>query len=320
MDAAQPAMLKKKKKAPVRAFAAKLPKDEPGMTDASVPAQRKPMLQLKPKALVADAAGGAKAQALAGLIRKAQGDKANGQAYLKVHGIKIYHSQPPPPCVSLARAPFPKPVLKLLQDAYAEPTPVQATTWPLAVAGHDVIAIARTGSGKTLAYLLPALLRCQAAKPTAAGKPMCLVMVPTRELALQVHTEALKYSAPLGLRVAIAYGGAPRAEQAAVLRAGCELIVATPGRLMDLLQLHPDSIRAEAASSLSGAALLVLDEADMMLNMCGRAAAVMTREMRLIAAVMTREMRLMAGGDAGGSGGWGGWWWWWWWWWWRCCW
>ena len=101
-------------------------------------------------------------------------------------------------------------MLQLLQAEYGKPTPVQAVTWPLAAAGRDLVAVAATGSGKTLAYVLPALLRGLAAKPTTAGEPSCVVMVPTRELALQVHTQAAKYSAPLGCRTAVVYGGALR--------------------------------------------------------------------------------------------------------------
>ena len=212
---------------------------------------------------------------VAGLIRRVATQRASGQAYFAAHGVTLSGSdeaQTPTPCTSLKHAPFPKPLLRqlLARPGYKEPTPVQAAAWPLATRGQDIVAIAQTGSGKTLAYLLPALMRC-ARKDEVTGRsgtPVCVVMAPTRELVVQVFAEAEAFGATLGCSSVAVYGGAPRHAQAAALRAGAELVVATPGRLMDVMELHPDSKRGDGmAASLAQCSLLVLDEADMMLGL-----------------------------------------------------
>ena len=111
------------------------------------------------------------------------------KTYLRVNAITIHEEGAPPPCLELRDAPFPPPLVSLLcAQGFAAPSAVQASTWPIAVAGRDVLAIAKTGSGKTLGFLLPVLSRCFREK--AAGKPgspIALIMAPTRELALQIH-------------------------------------------------------------------------------------------------------------------------------------
>jgi len=155
---------------------------------------------------------------------------------------------------------------------------VQACAWPAAMAGFDVLAVASTGSGKTLGYLLPALTRCYEGLSRSAGKgkPRCLVMAPTRELVLQIKGEATKYGSALDCRTVAVYGGVPKWEQALELQGGCELIVATPGRLMDLQNLHMRDDGSGSgstqggfppATSLAQCGILILDEADRMLDM-----------------------------------------------------
>jgi superfamily II DNA/RNA helicase len=142
----------------------------------------------------------------------------------------------------------------LADRGIVEPFPVQSLVLPAALAGRDVLAKAPTGSGKTLAFGLPIVERT----PAGGGAPRALVLVPTRELALQVCGELRLAGAPKGLRVEAAYGGAPVGAQAKRLR-GAEVVVATPGRLQDLVE--------RKLVSLAEIETLVLDEADRMLDM-----------------------------------------------------
>ena len=140
------------------------------------------------------------------------------------------------------------------------PRPIQARTLPDALAGRDVLGRAETGSGKTLAFGLPLLVRTAAARGRRlAGQPRGLVLVPTRELADQVHGELVPLAAVLGLRLLAVYGGVSLHRQAQELRRGTDIVVATPGRLLDLL--------GQGACSLDAVAIAVLDEADHMADM-----------------------------------------------------
>jgi superfamily II DNA/RNA helicase len=140
------------------------------------------------------------------------------------------------------------------------PRPIQARTLPDALAGRDVLGRAETGSGKTLAFGLPLLVRIATGSgKRAARQPRGLVLVPTRELADQVHDELLPLAAVLDLRLLAVYGGVSLHRQARELRRGIDVVVATPGRLLDLLD--------RGACSLDGVAIAVLDEADHMADM-----------------------------------------------------
>ena len=140
------------------------------------------------------------------------------------------------------------------------PRPIQARTLPDALAGRDVLGRAETGSGKTLAFGLPLLVRTATANgKRTARQPRGLVVVPTRELADQIHDELLPLAAVLGLRLLAVYGGVPLGRQAQQLRRGIDVVVATPGRLLDLLRRD--------ACSLDAVATAVLDEADHMADM-----------------------------------------------------
>ncbi|KAJ1618596.1 P-loop containing nucleoside triphosphate hydrolase protein, partial [Pavlovales sp. CCMP2436] len=172
----------------------------------------------------------------------------------------------PPPCLALASAPFPPALVAILQrQGFTAPSAVQAVSWPIAVTGRDVLAIAKTGSGKTLGFLLPVLARCHREKPAAKGAPLALIMAPTRELALQIAAEALKFGACVDCRAVAVYGGASKGAQLAALRRGCELIVGTPGRIGDMLDTRGGG--AESCVDVSRCSMLVLDEADRMLDM-----------------------------------------------------
>lgn len=141
---------------------------------------------------------------------------------------------------------------------YDEPTPVQEQAIPKVLAGGDLIAAASTGTGKTAAFLLPSLSRLQPSK--AAGRaPRMLVITPTRELAQQIARNAIAVARCTGHYVTAVYGGAKYAKQTAELRRGTDVLVATPGRLCDLMDRR--------AADLSRIEVLVLDEADRMLDM-----------------------------------------------------
>ncbi|MFI6327860.1 DEAD/DEAH box helicase [Micromonospora chersina] len=149
-------------------------------------------------------------------------------------------------------------VTELAAQGITEPFPIQAATLPDSLAGRDVLGRGRTGSGKTLAFGLP-LLHRTAGRRARPGRPLALVLVPTRELAQQVTAALTPYARALGLRCATVVGGLSLQRQADALRAGAEVLVATPGRLHDLID------RRDAR--LDQVAVTVLDEADQMADM-----------------------------------------------------
>ncbi|WP_282695251.1 DEAD/DEAH box helicase [Streptomyces sp. CC208A] len=146
----------------------------------------------------------------------------------------------------------------LTEQGIETPFPIQAATLPNALAGRDALGRARTGSGKTLAFGLPLLVRT-AGRRAETRRPRALVLVPTRELAQQVTDVLTPYARVLGLRTATVVGGLPIGRQAAALREGAEVVVATPGRLMDLVERK--DVRLDRVETT------VLDEADQMADM-----------------------------------------------------
>ena len=137
--------------------------------------------------------------------------------------------------------------------------PIQALTLPIALGGHDIIGQARTGTGKTLGFGIPLLQRLQDGPPAAPKAPRALVVVPTRELAIQVAGDLRMAGSGLGTRVLTLYGGRAYEPQIEALRAGVDVVVSTPGRLLDLVgQRH---------LGLGDVRTLVLDEADKMLDL-----------------------------------------------------
>ncbi|MFC3550004.1 DEAD/DEAH box helicase [Lysobacter cavernae] len=148
----------------------------------------------------------------------------------------------------------------LVEQNYNTPTPIQAEAIPLALAGHDLLGGAQTGTGKTAAFGLPLLNRLS--KQTAANgprKPRALVLVPTRELAVQVNESLRGYAKHLRLSICSIYGGAGMGPQVEMLRRGVDVLVATPGRLIDHME--------RGTARLDAIEILVLDEADRMLDM-----------------------------------------------------
>ncbi|MES2922890.1 MAG: DEAD/DEAH box helicase [Verrucomicrobiota bacterium] len=152
-------------------------------------------------------------------------------------------------------------ILRAIQKAgYTRPTPVQAAAIPKVMQGHDLIAIAQTGTGKTAAFVLPMLHRISLANQQ--GQPRgtkALILAPTRELALQIMENIRVYGNGLPIRVAAIFGGVEEEAQIKAVRKGVDMIVATPGRLIDLLGRHK--------VDFSLLEMLVLDEADRMLHM-----------------------------------------------------
>ncbi len=152
-------------------------------------------------------------------------------------------------------------LLLAIQNAgYTRPTPVQAAAIPKVMQGHDLIAIAQTGTGKTAAFVLPMLSRlARGYRKNGPPGPKALILAPTRELAVQIMENIRTYGKDLPLRVAAIYGGVEEDAQIKILRKGVHLVVATPGRLIDLV--------GRQQVDFSGLETLVLDEADRMLHM-----------------------------------------------------
>ncbi|MBV9508988.1 MAG: DEAD/DEAH box helicase [Caulobacteraceae bacterium] len=154
-----------------------------------------------------------------------------------------------------------KPILKALaREGYETPTPIQAQAIPGVLKGRDLLGIAQTGTGKTAAFALPILHRlAEDRKPAPRRGARCLVLSPTRELASQIADSFRTYGAFLGMSVAVVFGGAKYGPQVKALAGGVDILVATPGRLIDHL--------GERTADLSSTEILVLDEADQMLDL-----------------------------------------------------
>lgn len=152
-------------------------------------------------------------------------------------------------------------LLKAVQEAgYTEPTPIQSAAIPQILAGHDLIGIAQTGTGKTAAFVLPILARlADSPHQTGPRRPRALIVSPTRELTAQIEENVRAYARYLPLRAATIYGGVSERPQLEALRSGVDLVVATPGRLLDLMSRH--------VCDFSHLSFLVLDEAERMLDM-----------------------------------------------------
>jgi ATP-dependent RNA helicase DDX3X len=151
----------------------------------------------------------------------------------------------------------------LRRCGYERPTPIQKYSIPIVVSGRDLMACAQTGSGKTCAFMVPCLESLlRKGPPPASGRrpsPCGLVLAPTRELAAQIHAESVKFSFKTGIRTCIIYGGAAMNEQKRELDDGCDILVATPGRLTDMFD--------RKFVSLNLVHFFILDEADRMLDM-----------------------------------------------------
>ncbi|MHA6204229.1 DEAD/DEAH box helicase [Dyella soli] len=151
-------------------------------------------------------------------------------------------------------------LLRALADqGYANPTPIQAAAIPVVLEGGDLLAAAQTGTGKTAAFALPLLQHLSNAGATQTRRPRALVLTPTRELAAQVHDNLRDYSKHMRVSSTTIFGGVSMGPQMQALRRGVDVVIATPGRLIDHMQ--------QRSLDLSGVEILVLDEADRMLDM-----------------------------------------------------
>lgn len=154
-----------------------------------------------------------------------------------------------------------EPLLKALsEEGYTEPTPIQAQAIPIVLKGRDLMGCAQTGTGKTAAFALP-ILQLLSAKHEHAGKRSirCLIVTPTRELAIQINDSFKAYGRHVDLRTAVIFGGVGQKPQTDALQKGVDILIATPGRLLDLM--------GQKYVSLKELSIFVLDEADRMLDM-----------------------------------------------------
>jgi ATP-dependent RNA helicase RhlE len=151
-------------------------------------------------------------------------------------------------------------ILQAVQEAgYTEPTPIQTAAIPPIIAGHDLIGIAQTGTGKTAAFTLPILTKLAAQPPGQRRGTKVLVIAPTRELVVQIEENVRAYAKHLRLTVATVFGGVGEHPQIRALRSGTDIVVACPGRLLDLM--------GQRCADFTQLKFLVLDEADRMLDM-----------------------------------------------------
>jgi len=185
-------------------------------------------------------------------------------------------------------------ILRAVADqGYETPTPIQAQAIPVVLAGHDLMACAQTGTGKTAGFTLPILNRLAATPVTGKRKIRVLILTPTRELAAQVEESVRTYGAHLPIKSFVMFGGVGMNPQITALRNGIDILVATPGRLLDHAQ--------QRNVDLSGVEVLVLDEADRMLDMgfihdIKRVIALMPKKRQnlLFSATFSDEIRALA--------------------------
>ncbi|KAK9012494.1 hypothetical protein V6N11_040543 [Hibiscus sabdariffa] len=190
----------------------------------------------------------------------AGGSNLTGDAYRRQHEITVTGNEVPLPFSSFESTGLPSEILREVHNAgFSAPTPIQAQSWPIALQGRDIVAIAKTGSGKTLGYLVPGFMHIKRCHNDRQMGPTVLVLSPTRELATQIQDEAHKFGNSSRICCTCLYGGAPKGPQLREVEKGVDIVVATPGRLNDILEMRK--------ISLQQVSYLVLDEADRMLDM-----------------------------------------------------
>ncbi|PWN39017.1 DEAD-domain-containing protein [Ceraceosorus guamensis] len=175
--------------------------------------------------------------------------------------MTIAGSNVPKPVQTFDEAGFPDYIMSEIQKmGFTEPSAIQSQAWPIALSGRDIVAIAETGSGKTIGFALPAMVHINAQPLLAPGDgPIALILAPTRELAVQIQQECTRFGASSRLRNTAVYGGVPKGPQIRDLQRGAEIVIATPGRLIDMLEAGKLNLRRVT--------YLVMDEADRMLDM-----------------------------------------------------
>uniref|UniRef100_A0A0D9XVG5 RNA helicase n=1 Tax=Leersia perrieri TaxID=77586 RepID=A0A0D9XVG5_9ORYZ len=184
----------------------------------------------------------------------------SADAYRQHHEVTAVGENVPPPFMTFEATGFPPEILREIHAAgFLNPTPIQAQTWPVALQNRDIVAIAKTGSGKTLGYLIPAFIHLRRCQNNPMLGPTVLILAPTRELASQIQDEAIKFGRSSRISCTCLYGGTSKGPQLRELERGADIVIATPGRLNDILEMRK--------ISLHQVSLLVLDEADRMLDM-----------------------------------------------------
>ena len=217
---------------------------------------------------------------------------------LELDGIKVRGVDVPKPVLKWSQCGLGVQTLDVISKlGYEKPTSIQSQAIPAIMSGRDVIGVAKTGSGKTIAFLLPMFRHIKDQRPLENMEgPIGLIMTPTRELATQIHKDCKPFLKALNLRAVCAYGGAPIKDQIAELKRGAEVIVGTPGRMIDLLAAN-----AGRVTNLRRVTYVVLDEADRMFDM-GFEPQVMkimtnirpTRQTVLFSATFPRNMEALA--------------------------
>lgn len=183
---------------------------------------------------------------------------------LELDGIKVAGKDVPKPVQKWSQCGLNVQSLEVIRKlGYERPTAIQMQAVPAIMSGRDVIGVAKTGSGKTIAFLLPMFRHIRDQRPLEGSDgPVGLIVTPTRELATQIHKECKPFLKAMGLRAVCAYGGAPIKDQIADLKRGAEIIVCTPGRMIDLLAANSGRV-----TNLRRVTYVVLDEADRMFDM-----------------------------------------------------
>ncbi|PNP49327.1 hypothetical protein THARTR1_09935 [Trichoderma harzianum] len=183
---------------------------------------------------------------------------------LELDGIKVNGKDVPKPVQKWAQCGLTRQTLDVVGSlGFEKPTPIQMQALPALMSGRDVVGVAKTGSGKTMAFLLPMFRHIKDQEPLKdTDGPVGLIMTPTRELATQIHRDCKPFLKMMNLRAVCAYGGAPIRDQIAELKRGAEIIVCTPGRMIDLLAANQGRV-----TNLRRVTYVVLDEADRMFDM-----------------------------------------------------
>ncbi|KAI0889975.1 P-loop containing nucleoside triphosphate hydrolase protein [Annulohypoxylon maeteangense] len=183
---------------------------------------------------------------------------------VELDGIKVSGKDVPKPVQKWSQCALSRKTLDIVDSlGYEKPTPIQMQAFPAIMSGRDVIGVAKTGSGKTLAFLLPMFRHIKDQRPLKENEgPISLIMTPTRELATQIHRDCKPFLKSMNLRAVCAYGGAPIKDHIAELKRGAEIVVCTPGRMIDLLAANQGRV-----TNLKRVSYVVLDEADRMFDM-----------------------------------------------------
>ncbi|KAM0833036.1 hypothetical protein ACQ4PT_064526 [Festuca glaucescens] len=185
-------------------------------------------------------------------------------AYRKLLEIKVHGKYVPKPIKTWIQSGLTSKLLDTIKKlGFEKPMPIQAQALPIIMSGRDCIGVAKTGSGKTLAFVLPMLRHVKDQPPVLPGDgPVGLIMAPTRELVVQIYSDIKKFSKALGINCVPIYGGSGVAQQISELKRGAEIVVCTPGRMIDILCTSSGKI-----TNLRRVTFLVLDEADRMFDM-----------------------------------------------------